>query len=77
MTNSCDHSRNPQVSMSLSSVQIHPGETLTVWLHRREGTGQVELRVLPDGTPEVWLSSEIVRDWAEGWYPMSSGKRDE
>ena len=46
----------------LDGVVVHPGEHILVWL-RTEGKNSkwpdyqsdVELRVQPDGTPEVWL----------------------
>lgn len=68
----------PEVRVSVDTVYIDPGQVLTVWLRptnrEHEQAQQVELRVLPDGTPEVWAKSEIVRDWNLGWEPMRRGE---
>ncbi len=61
---------DPSVCVTLSTVNIEPGEVFTVYLGDFDsGRTQVELRVLPDGTRQVFLPEEymdIVRPF-EDW----------
>jgi len=66
----------PTVTVSVDQVEVRRGQTLTVWLARHTGEQgqyeryQVELRVRPDGTPEIYHDEEIVSEYFDDWKPM-------
>jgi hypothetical protein len=66
--------RDPFVSMRVSQVPVSRGETLTVWLGEISDEGgrtQVELRVLPDGTREVFVADGVAVQPIAEWYPRT------
>lgn len=69
----------PSVMVDVSTIAVHRGQTITVNLNPnqayRDGSERwqnVELRVLADGTVQVFLDTARVqvRDWErDGWHP--------
>lgn len=52
--------QRPHLCSTIDSVRITPGQTLTVWLVTNPvdaSATQVELRVLPDGRPEIFSTA--------------------
>lgn len=45
----------PRASVSIESVIVKPGETLTVYMRTSEGQQQVEVRVSSKGVPEIFF----------------------
>ena len=60
----------PQVRVPVEVVYVRPGETLTVYLGIPGDDSQVELRVLTDGTREVFLYGDVIRDFSQ-WSPAT------
>lgn len=73
--------RDPIVrkAIRVSSVNVHPGECLTVYLQSAPYTGretdskgaQVELRVLEDGTMEIFADEDapLVQPFKKWYWP--------
>lgn len=63
--------RASTVVMDLERVDVRRGQCLTVWLDRGEGDArdalQVELRVLADGTAEVFIDQTEIVQTFEHW----------
>ena len=82
------HIEKIDAAATIDSVSVEPTETITVYLvkmpfngHEKclEGQEQIELRVLPDGTFEVWINplSVKVRSWeGDHWRPISALARE-
>ena len=52
---------NPRVFAEVPVITVKAGETLTVWLRVKDHPlhqEQVELRVQPDGTPEIFTNQD-------------------
>ena len=70
----------PQTWVEVSSLALGDGRVLTVWMGDLEDEGgrtQVELRVLPNGKREVFISDGAsVLDFSD-WYGMRATEGDE
>lgn len=69
------YGNSPTFTVRVDQVFVDPGKSFSVFLRGKDGVCQLELRVLPDGTPEVWLSEAEdkvhVRQWeTKEWTPM-------
>ncbi len=67
----------PQVTIDIENVLVQPGQTLHVWLRgiaergRESPQIQVELRVRPDGIPEIFCDGIEVQSF-EVWKPLEA-----
>ena len=63
----------PEITIThkISSINIGRGETITIWLNKAVqpefNQVQVELRVKPDGTPEIFSSEPILLQSFDKW----------
>lgn len=56
------------IDYDIESIKVKPGEYITVYMFNSKGnTVQVELRVLPNGEPQIFLDNmNIIKDF-EAW----------
>lgn len=64
------------IEQELKDLHIMPGEYITLWLrNNKDDVGiQVELRVLADGKPEIFIKDkhlDIVKGFSD-WMPMET-----
>ena len=61
------------IEHEINGLNLKAGETLTVWLNDGTNTPiQVELRVLPNGKPQIFLTRQnmhVINSFNE-WTPM-------
>lgn len=64
----------PQATISIHSVQLHRKDTLTVWLDVGKGNDrhnvQLEIRILSDGTIELYCEKSLTTTIWEAWERM-------
>ena len=63
--------RNPTIRAEVESIRVKPGQALTVWLDGE----QVDLRVLHDGTREIFCDAVQARPYDE-WAPSTDNQED-
>ena len=64
-------SPHPTATINIGTIYVETGETLTVYLKDDRGVcKQVELRVQPDGTAEVFMVPGIDYHGFEDWTKM-------
>jgi hypothetical protein len=78
---------NPWHRIQVDNVHLYRGNVITIWLHKEENGDfggpemvQVELRVLQDGTPEIYsdgLSARGFHEWHSGPAPKGAVYSDE
>lgn len=63
------------IEHKLDSLTLKAGDMFTIYLQNDKGqTIQVELRVMPDGEPQVFLKDKymnIIHEF-ENWMPMTT-----
>lgn len=56
-------------------IPVDPGETLTIWVKGKTQWIQVEIRVLKNGTPEIFCDSQV-RPFSD-WYKLEEESNDD
>ena len=65
-------SNGPIAHVRVSQMVVRPQQVLTLWLGTQDDQTQVELRVLRDGTKEIFVSEGLTVRSFDDWKPEDS-----